>query len=51
MKFKIVFLTFILLTGTIACTPTNMADQVQKNERTPMSTGDDLSLRPDHDKD
>lgn len=51
MKFKMVILSFLLLVGTIACTPTNMAEQLQNNERTPMSTGDDLSLRPDHDKD
>jgi|TARA_R100001460_G_scaffold77235_1_gene118165 hypothetical protein len=51
MKFKILVLTLLLGVGLNACTPTDLVDQVQNSDHSPMATGDDLSLRPDNDKD
>jgi hypothetical protein len=51
MKFKFVLLALLVFVGTFGCTPTGLAEQVTGNERSPVSTGDDLSLRPDNDKD
>ncbi len=51
MKFKILVLTLFLGVGLNACTPTDLVHQVQNSDHSPMATGDDLSLRPDNDKD
>ncbi|AFL82517.1 hypothetical protein Aeqsu_3080 [Aequorivita sublithincola DSM 14238] len=49
--FYVAVLLLICSMLATSCTPTNLAEQVQKDQRNVLSTGDDHSVRPDNDKD